>query len=160
MARSSLTPLGAVSRGLVAGAIGTAPHDRRSDRLLQGDRHRAKLHGKVAKRIIEGVLKREVAEERTNVLNQGIHWLYGTLMGLPYGLAAGSRWRPPPLLRSATAFGLAVWAAGRIELKAMQLAPPPWQDPPASLAIDVGFHQVYGLGAALAFRALNRIACS
>lgn len=114
--------------------------------------------GEVAKRIIEGVLQREVPEERMNALNQGMHWLYGTIMGLPYGLAAGSRRRPAPLLRSATAFGLAVWGASRTEMAAMQLAPPPWRDPPASLAMDVGFHQVYGLGAALAFRALNRIA--
>lgn len=64
--------------------------------------------------------------------------------------------RPTPLLRSATAFGLAVWGTGCIEMTAMQLAPPPWQDPPASLAVDVGFHLVYGLGAALAFRVLNR----
>lgn len=79
-----------------------------------------------------------------SALNQGMHWLYGTVMGLTYGLVAGSRRRPTPLLRSATAFGLAVWGTGRIELVAIQLAPPPWQDAPASLAMDSAFTRFTG----------------
>ncbi len=159
MARSSLTPLGAVGRGLVAGVVGTAAMTAAQTAYYKvTDTESSSTPGEVAKRIIEGVFQREVPEERMDALNQGMHWLYGTTMGLAYGLAAGSRRRPAPLLRSATALGLVVWGVSRTEMTAMQIAPPPWQDPPASLAMDVGFHQVYGLGAAFAFRALSRSA--
>jgi hypothetical protein len=40
-------------------------------------------------------------------------------------------------------------------MTAMQIAPPPWQDPRSSLAMDVGFHLVYGLAAATVFRVLH-----
>ncbi len=109
----------------------------------------------VAKRIIEGVLQREVPEDRTNALNRGMHWLYGTSWGLPYGLAAGSSRSPGSTLSGGLAFATAVWAASRGQMTAMQIAPPPWRDPPSSLVVDVGSHLAYGLATALAFRAIR-----
>lgn len=74
---------------------------------------------------------------------------------LPYGIAAGSRRRPASVVASGVALALGVWSASRAEMTAMQIAPPPWQDPPSSLAMDVGFHLVYGLAAAGVFRVLR-----
>jgi hypothetical protein len=48
-----------------------------------------------------------------------------------------------------------VWGASRTEMTAMQIAPPPWEDPPKTLATDVGFHLVYGLAVACTFEALR-----
>jgi len=83
-----------------------------------------------------------------------MHGLYGTSWGIPYGIAAGSRRGSAPV-RSGLAFGLAVWGASLVELPAMKLAPPPWEYSPPQLATDVGFHLVYGVAVAVAFRALR-----
>ncbi len=72
---------------------------------------------------------------------------------MPYGIAAGSR-PSGSLLRSGLVLGLEVWSASSAEMTAMQIAPPRWQDPPSMLAMDVGFHLVYGLAGAVIFRAL------
>ncbi len=109
----------------------------------------------VGKRIIEGVLQRDVPPERKDALNIGMHVVYGTSWGIPYGIMAASPASPPPLLRSAVRLGVAVWGASLVELPAMQLAPPVWKYDPKSIATDLGFHLVYGAGAALAFRALR-----
>lgn len=64
----------------------------------------------VAKRVIRGVLHREVSEERTEQL-----------------------------------------------LPAMKLAPPIWEEhSPSTIAPDLGFHLVYGVGVAAAFNLVER----
>lgn len=109
----------------------------------------------VAKRIIGGVFEREVPEERTEQLNNAMHWLYGTSWGAAYGIAAGGR--RPRVLRSGLLFGLAVWAASLVQLPAMGLAPPIWEEhSPSTVGPDLGFHLVYGVGAAAAFKAVER----
>ncbi|MBA2566487.1 MAG: hypothetical protein ACR2IN_08380 [Thermoleophilaceae bacterium] len=109
----------------------------------------------VGKRVVEGVLGREVPDDRMNALNQGMHWAYGTSWGLPFGIAVGSSRSSDSVVSSGIALATLAWAAGRGELTAMKLAPPPWQDPPSSLAVDVGSHLVYGLATAAAFRAVR-----
>lgn len=109
----------------------------------------------VGKRVVEGVLGREVPDDRMNALNQGMHWAYGTSWGLPFGIAVGSSRSSDSVVSSGIALAPLAWAAGRGELTAMKLAPPPWQDPPSSLAVDVGSHLVYGLATAAAFRAVR-----
>jgi hypothetical protein len=151
-----LTPLGAVARGIAAAAAGTGAMT-----AVQTAYYRAKdiepssTPAEVGRRIVGGVLRREIPEEQTNALNQGMHWLYGSSWGLPYGILAGSRRVPASILGSGLALGLGVWSASRTEMTAMRIAPPPWQDPPSSLAMDVGFHLVYGLAVAAVFRVLR-----
>lgn len=151
----SLTPLGATIRGLAAGAVGTAAMTATQAAYYNAvGQESSSTPAEVGKRIVEGVLQREVPEERISALNHGVHWLYGTSWGLPYGIAEGSR-SGGSVVASGLAFALLVWSAGRAELTTMKLAPPPWQDPPSSLALDVGSHVVYGLAGALTFRALR-----
>lgn len=156
MAASSLTPIGAVGRGVFAAAAATGVMTAAQTAYYKATGiEGSTTPGEVARRIIEGVLKREVSDEQVvGPLNQGMHWLYGTSWGVPYGIAAGSR-ADGSLLRSGLALGLGVWSASRAEMTAMQIVPPPWQDPPLSLAMDVGFHLVYGLAGAAVFRALR-----
>ncbi|HEV2076173.1 MAG TPA: hypothetical protein VGR10_08020 [Thermoleophilaceae bacterium] len=156
MAIGALTPLGAAARGAVSGAAGTAAMTAVQTAYYKATgTESSSTPAEVGKRIVEGVLQREVPEERMDALNQGMHWLYGSSWGLPYGLVAGSRYRPGSVALSGAALGLSVWAASRAEMTAMQIAPPPWDDPPSTLGMDVGFHLVYGLAAALTFRALR-----
>jgi hypothetical protein len=105
----------------------------------------------VAKRIIGGVLQREVPEGRDAQLNTGMHVLYGTSWGAVLGLAAAGRSPGTGVL-----FGLAVWGASLIHLPAMRLAPPVWEYDPKTIATDVGFHLVYGVAAASAYKRLDR----
>ncbi len=108
----------------------------------------------VGRRIIKGVLGRRVPRRQRPALNQLMHGLYGTSWGLPFGLGAGTR---PPLSPAAggIALGLTVWGTSLIELPALGLAPPPWQQSPAALASDLGFHLVYGTVTGVAFAVLG-----
>lgn len=156
MSSGSLTPLGAAARGLAAGAAGTAAMTAVQTAYYKATgSESSSTPAEVGKRMVEGVLQRSVPEERIGALNQGMHWGYGTSLGLPYGIVAGSTRTPASAVSSGIALALAAWAAGRTQLAAMQLAPPPWEDPPSSLAVDVGFHLAYGLAAAAAFRILR-----
>ena len=46
--------------------------------------------------------------------------------------------------------------ASLVELPAMKLSPPPWEQPPAELALDASYHLVYGMAVAAAYRLLDR----
>lgn len=152
----ALTPIGAAVRGALAGTAATGLMTAAQLSYYKvTDTDPSSTPAEVARRIVEGVLHRDFPEQHEEAFNQGMHWLYGTSFGVPYAIVAGSRRHPPPLGRSALAFGLAVWGVGQVQLPAMQLAPPPWRSTPSALAMDLGFHLVYGLGGALAFRALR-----
>ncbi len=154
VARHSLNPVGAAVRGVVAGAAGTALMTAAQTAYYKyTGSESSSTPAEVGERVIEGVLQREVPVSE-DALNQGMHWLYGSSWGLPYGIVAGSS-PSRSLTRGAIGIGLTVWASSRAEMAAMQIAPPPWEDPPSTLAMDVGFHLVYGLGTALAFRILR-----
>lgn len=105
----------------------------------------------VGEKIIGAATGRTVPEQERGALNTAMHVFYGTSWGLPYGLLAG-RLRGPA---GGLAFGAGVWASSLAELPAFGVAPPPWKQPPASLATDLGFHLVFGLATATAFEALT-----
>jgi hypothetical protein len=152
---SSLTPIGAVGRGLASAAFATGVMTAAQVAYYKATgSESSSTPGEVGKRIVEGVLQRESPPPESPLLNHGMHWLYGVGWGLPFGLIAGSR-RSGSVIREGLALALGVWGASRTEMAAMQIAPPPWQDPPKTLATDLGFHAVYGLAAACAFRALR-----
>ncbi len=142
------TPLRAIGRGVLAGAAGTAVMTAAQTayyKAIGGEP--SSTPAEVAKRVIRGVLEREVSDGQTDALNNGMHWLYGTGWGALYGLAVR---RPTRGVR----FALIVWGASLIELPAMKLAPPIWEMKPASIAPDLGFHLLYGLTVARTHRAL------
>jgi uncharacterized membrane protein YagU involved in acid resistance len=117
-------------------------------------RQPSRTPAEVARRIIRGVFRRDVPEEKTELLNNGMHWTYGTGWGIVYGILAPSL--QGPALRNGLLFGLIVWAASLVELPAMKIAPPVWETPPREVALDATYHLVYGVAAALAYAGLSR----
>ena len=145
----SETTIGALTRGVVAGAAGTAAMTAAQTAYYKATGAQGSTTpAEVAKRIIRGVLQREVSEDQTEALNNGMHWLYGTGWGVLYGLAARKPTR-------GVVFGVVVWSASLVQLPAMKLSPPVWEMPPSSIAPDLGFHLVYGASVAAAHRILS-----
>jgi uncharacterized membrane protein YagU involved in acid resistance len=152
---SATTPLAAVGKGLVAGAVGTAAMTAVQTAVAKArDQEDSTTPAEVAKRIIRGVLQRDVPDEKTELLNNVMHWGYGTSWGAVYGLVQGTV--AGSAFKHGALFGAGVWSASLVQLPAMKLAPPVWEYPPAELALEVGYHVVYGLGAAAAYAALDR----
>lgn len=155
MATRRRTPLGATIGGLAAGAAGTGVMTAAQTAYMKATGGESSgTPGEVGKRIIEGVFQREVPEDRMELLNNAMHWLYGTSWGAVYGLVAGNRF--PRAVRSGLLFGTAVWGASLVHLPAMGLAPPVWEYSPSTIAPDLGFHLAYGLGVGVAYRAVER----
>lgn len=162
MARPS--PAGALVRGVVAGAAGTAAMT--ACQLLV-----AKLRGQplstpvpktwaeapapaqVAQRVSEGVLKRPVTKKQVPLATNVMHWLYGTTWGGVYGIVQGTL--DGPTAAAGLGFGSAVWSASYAQLVPLGIYEPPWKYPAQDLALDLSYHLVYGLGVAAAYAALE-----
>ena len=166
---ASLTPIGAVIRGLVAGAVGTAAMDaflfaryRRgggksgaeewefSAGLSSWDQ--APAPAQVGKRLVEGLFDIKLPASRVPLVNNVTHWAFGIFGGAQYGLVAGSL--PTPRIRYGLPFGATVWASGYVVLPAAKLYEPIWKYDAKTLANDLSAHLVYGLATATALRVL------
>jgi hypothetical protein len=154
------TPLGAIGRGLLAGAVGTAAMtawQALSSRGSSGDEPKdpweeAPAPAKVAKRVAEGVFEREIPADKVGFVTEAMHWGYGTGWGAVYGILAGTTGRSTA--PGGLAFGTAVWASSYAQLVPMGLYEPPWKYPPKTLALDLSYHLVYGTALAAAYRLL------
>ncbi|MDQ3719664.1 MAG: DUF1440 domain-containing protein [Actinomycetota bacterium] len=168
MARTS--PLGALARGLAAGVAGTAAMTAAQELSIKlmgsGEQPQppdagpsdpweaASTPAKVARRVIEGVFDREVSADSIPLLTHAMHWGYGIGWGAVYGLIEGTS--PGPALRRGPLFGTAVWGLSYAELVPMGLYEPPWKYGVKDLALEVGYHLVYGTGVAAAYAAIER----
>jgi len=170
MTSTTLSPIGAIARGLVAGAIGTAAMDallfarfRRgggempfsgwelSKGLASWDDAPAPAH--VGKRFVEGLFQRQLPPTRAALVNNVMHWGYGIANGAQYGIVAGSM--AQRRVRYGLPFGAAVWGSGYVVLPAMKLYEPIWRYDAKTLANDLSAHLVYGLATAAALRVLS-----
>ena len=162
-----MTPLGAVARGLVAGAFGTLAMDAlwfvryRRDGGESGfvawefssglcSWEQAPAPAQVGKRLVEGLFRRELPPQRAALVNNITHWGYGILGGVQYGIVVGSLSRPR--IRYGPPFGASVWATGYAVLPAAKLYKPIWEYDWKTLAKDLSAHLVYGLTTATAFQ--------
>jgi hypothetical protein len=171
-ARATLTPLGAVTRGLAAGAVGTAAMDllwfwrykrghgdakflawELSSGLCSWDQ--APAPAQVGKRLFEGILQRELPADKAALVNNLTHWGYGKLGGLQYGIVAGSL--KSPQIIYGIPFGATVWLSGYVVLPLAHLYKPIWEYDPKTLAQDLSAHLVYGLTTAAAFDVFARL---
>lgn len=162
-----MTPLAAVARGVVAGAVGTLAMDtywyvryragggrepfvswELSSLVHTWEDAPAPAH--VGKRLYEALFQRELPPSRARFVNNVTHWGYGVMAGAQYGLLAGSLARPRIVY--GVPFGAAVWAASYVVLPAAKLYKPIWEYDITTLATDLGAHLVYGAGTAAAFQ--------
>jgi hypothetical protein len=167
---SSTTPLRAITRGVLAGALGTVAMDallftryRRgggdgssaawefSSGLSSWDG--APAPALVGKRLVEGLFQHELPASRARLVNNVTHWGYGMLAGLQYGVVAGSL-RTPRVLYGLP-FGAIVWATGYVVLPAAKLYQPIWEYDRRTLGKDLSAHLIYGLGTAASLRLLS-----
>lgn len=167
------TPIGAVLRGLLAGAAGTAAMTAWQEASMKlqgagsgsgsdsGDEHsesdpweQASAPAQVGRKILEGVFDREVSADRIGLLTNVMHWAYGTSWGAVYGMVQSSR--SDHATRDGLAFGTGVWAMSYVELVPMGLAEPPWKYPAKDMAMELSSHLVYGAAVAAAHAAMDR----
>jgi hypothetical protein len=168
---ATLTPAGAIARGLLAGAAGTAAMDALlfARYRVGGGTARAKawelsegLSGwedapapaQVGRRLVEGLFDVRIPSTRARLLNNVTHWAFGMFSGAQYGVVAGSLARPR--IRYGLAFGATVWASGYVILPAAKLYEPIWKYDRTTLEKDLSAHLVYGLVTAGALRLLAR----
>jgi hypothetical protein len=164
------TPLGAVGRGVLAGAVGTLAMDlvwygryKRDD----GDRPFLEWEfstkpdwsavsepGQVGKRLVEGFLQQKLDPKWAPLTNNVMHWGYGVLWGVQYGIVAGSR--PGRTVRRGLLLGPIVWASSYVVLPLAKLYKPIWKYDAKTLGKDLSAHVSYGLATAAAFRLLDR----
>jgi hypothetical protein len=166
-----MTPLAALTRGLLAGAAGTAAMDllwfsrykrgggeegflrwELSSGLCSWDQ--APAPALVGKRLAEGLFQIEVPPERAPLVNNITHWGYGMLGGVQYGLVAGSLAKPRIVY--GIPFGAAVWVSGYVVLPLAHLYKPIWEYDSQTLAKDLSAHIVYGVTTAVVFAFLAR----
>ena len=165
----TLTPIGAVSRGLLAGVAGTAAMDtwmylayRRSggkepflnwefssDVKTWAD---APAPAQVGRRLYDGLFQRKLPDERAALVNDLTHWGFGIASAAGYGVVAGSLKQPRPVY--GLLFGAGVWLGGYGVLPVTGLYEPIWKYDRVTLAKDLAAHLVYGLTTATAFRAM------
>jgi hypothetical protein len=86
------------------------------------------------------------------MLNNGVHFAYGTSWGVVRGLLglAGLKGLPATLVH----FG-AIWATELLMLPKYNVAPPVNEQAPKSVAVDALHHAVYAVAAGIAYEALD-----
>lgn len=120
-------------RGLVAGAIGTAAMTSVQMAYLRATGGEpSTAPGDVGRKLID------VPRGRRAAFNQAMHVLYGTSWGAPFALLR------PSQNGNGLLFGMALWGVSLVELPLLDVAEPPWRQPPGALALDLAFHLVYG----------------
>lgn len=166
----TVTPVGAVARGLVAGALGTAAMDtflfaryRRNGGDISAQQwessagvtswEQAPAPALVGKRLVEGLFGIQLAPRRARLVNNVMHWAYGILNGAQYGIVAESL--PTPRIGYGLPFGATVWAGDYVILPAAKLYKPIWAYDAKTLANDLSAHLVYGLATAAALSVLS-----
>ncbi len=167
--RGALTPVGAIVRGLVAGAVGTAAMDAYLFARYRGAGGRTRVAewefseglsswadapapAQVGKRLYEGLLQTEIPERRAPLVNNITHWGYGIFGGVQYAIVAGSLARPRVIY--GLPFGATVWASSYVILPAAKLYRPIWEYDAKTLAKDLSAHLVYGLTTSAAMQML------
>jgi len=162
-----MNPMQAVGKGVLAGLVGTAamtaaqelyarlPSDGGPGAAEEPDDpwEQASAPAKVGKRLVEGMLQKEVSEDLIGPFTHGMHWGYGTANGVAFGLVQPSLGGHP--LRNGLAFGAAVMASSYLQLIPMGLYELPWKYSPRELGIEFGFHLAYGLGVGAGWMLLN-----
>jgi hypothetical protein len=165
-----MTPLGAVIRGAVAGAAGTAAMDAfwyARHRMSGGtqdpltfefggpsDWESVSAPAQVGRRLVEGFTQRPLDARWARLTNNVMHWGYGIGWGSVLGVVGGSLPRLRPVC--GPLFALTVWGSSYVVLPLAGLYKPVWKYGIAELAPDLGAHMLYGNTTVAAFALLRR----
>ena len=145
--------IGAIGRGLLAGAIGTAAMTLSSTLEM---RWRGRPPSLTPARAAEAALDLEPMEddEAEEEFSEAVHWIYGAAWGVPrlFIDVLGIRGRNADLLHFAAMWGTAMWMLPRL-----RVTPPPDEWGGTEIAIDALHHFVYALGAGAAYDLLKRV---
>jgi hypothetical protein len=174
MARSrgtsvTVSPLGAVVRGAVAGAVGVVALDAAnyaqyragggtddplkwefSEGLVSWED--APAPAQVGKRLYEGLLQKDLPPSTARLVNTVTHWGYGITWGVVFGVLATSD--RPRRLRGPL-FGTLVWLSGYVVLPLAKLYKPIWKYDAKTLVKDWSGHLAYGTTTSVAFTILS-----
>jgi hypothetical protein len=147
-------------RGVAAGLAGTAAmtvvqeltgSSGDAEPASEEDRWaKAPAPAQVVKRLAEPLVG-PISADRIPLLTNLGHWLYGTTLGVAYGLVAKKRTHP---LARGLAFGAGAWALSYAELVPLGLYEPPWRYPLETLVRDLSYHLTYGATVGVVHRAL------
>ena|ERR1051326_91783 len=170
---AQMTPLEAIARGLVSGAVRSAARD-----LVWYWRHKrggGKSHlpdwefstelrdwesapapAKIGKHLYEGFFQRGLPADRAALTNNIMHWGYGMSWGGLYGIVAGSLRCPRVIV--GTLLGAGVWVTSYVILPLARVYKPIWEYDARTLLKDFTAHLVYGSCTAGAFAVLVRLA--
>lgn len=165
-----MSTLDAIARGVAASAVGTLAMDASLYLRYRRDGGDAAFAGwessegvvswedapapaRVAKRLLEGVLKRDVPPRYARALNNATHWAFGLAAGAGYGFLLGSRHESK--IAYGVPFGAAVWAGGYVVLPQLGVYEPIWEYDLQTLGKDLRAHLVFGTATAAAFRLLS-----
>jgi hypothetical protein len=164
-----VSPLGAVVRGALAGAVGTVALDavnyaqyragggteppwawEFSAGLDSWDS--APAPAQAGRRLYEGLFQRELPPSAARLVNNVTHWGYGIFWGAQYGVVRASI---TPRRLQGPIFGTVVWLSGYVILPLAKLYQPIWEYDAKTLAKDWVPHLAYGTATAAAFRVLT-----
>jgi hypothetical protein len=167
---STTTPAGAVLRGVLAGAAGTAIMDAvwyaryRNDGGTSGfpewetaagldSFQDAPAPAQVGKRVVEGLRQRELKPQAARLVTNLVHWGYGIAWGAAYGIVAGSTRRPRAT--DGLIFGPVVWSTAYLVLPQTGIYQPIRHYDAKTLWKDASAHLAYGVGTAAIFKLLT-----
>lgn len=109
--------------------------------------------GELAEKVASGVFETDISQETRETASQAIHWGYGALWGMIFGIVHSSL--RIPLLLHGTIFGGLVGAVASTLVPAMGLAPSPKEQPKKLSAMQLVTHLIFGWVVALTFHVLT-----
>ncbi len=171
MSTAPISPQGAITRGVVAGAAGTLAMD-----LLWYSRYRrgggvdgfldwelsssatsfedAGAPAQVGKRLALTVLGKELPDRAAALTNNVVHWATGSQWGALYGIVRRSR--PASSPADGLLLGPVAWGTAYAMLGAAGIYEPIWRYDKETLAKDLSAHLVFGVATAAAYRLVAR----
>ncbi len=143
--------VGAVGRGMIAGAIGTVAMTmtQRAEMALS-EREPSTVPGQVGAHLIPGKDPDVAADVQQ--LNASVHWGHGLSMGAVRGLLAAGGLSGPAA--SAAHFAL-LWASDVVLYKSLGIADVPWRWTGQEIATDLAHKGVYAAVTGAAYDALT-----
>jgi hypothetical protein len=155
--------LAAAVKGAIAGLAGTAIVSvglqvgpklmERAGALPEGASDAEQPTEKLADTIAEGTFDTELTEGPRVAAGQAIHWGYGTAWGAVYGVAQRELNLPAPV--AGALFGGLISGIASTIVPAMNLTPPPTEQPLAMNLFMGGINMVYGEAVAVVYDMLE-----